>query len=247
VTSIHLAALVASLVVARRQARPSKLVAWIPLLALPLLYWEIPFLNQGIAVGYRDPIVAGWEAALFGSPATDLAGQLPSLALSEVLHLAYIAFYPVIYVPPAILFLRGRFEEFVTSTVAIAAAAGLCYTVFAYFPVQGPRYFGPPEGVPMGPIRAFTLTVLETGSSRGAAFPSAHMAITACQAVLTLRFQPRLGVLIAVIALGLGLGAVYGGFHYGIDMVVGALVGVGSAVAIMAARASVPEADEVPA
>ena len=117
------------------------------------------------------------------------------------------------------------------------ATAGLCYIVFVYFPVQGPRYFGPPEGVPAGPVRAFVLTVLETGSSRGAAFPSAHMAISTCQAVLTLRQQPRLGWLVAAITLGLGVGAVYGGFHYAIDMVVGAGVGLAAAVTMLRLRA----------
>ena len=111
VSVVHVAAVVASLSMARRTGAPSKLMAWAPLLALPLLYWEIPFLNQGLGSGYHDPVIVGWEALLFGSPATELAGRFPSLALSESLHLAYIAYYPVIYVPPAILFFRGRFAD----------------------------------------------------------------------------------------------------------------------------------------
>ena len=44
---------------------------------------------------------------------------------------------------------------------------------------------------------------------------------------MTLEALPRLGIVVSVIAAGLGVGAVYGGFHYGIDMAVGLVVGVG--------------------
>ena len=223
-------------------------MGWAPLLLFPLLYWEVALLNQGFVSGYWDPVVMQWEQLIFGgSPSSELAARLPWPALSEILHLAYLGFYPVIYVPPAILFLRGRKSDFITSVVALMATAGLCYTVFVYFPVQGPRYFGPPQGVPSGPVRDFVLTVLESGSSRGAAFPSAHMAITTCQAVLTLRLQPRLGWLISAIAIGLGIGAVYGGFHYGIDILAGGAVGLGVSLVVLRLRGPASEVQTVEA
>ena len=120
-------------------------------------------------------------------------------------------------------------REATTTTLGVLIAAVVCYLVFAVFPVQGPRYFGPPEGVPDGPMRRLTLLILENGSSRGAAFPSSHMALMTAQALLGLRLQPKMGVLLTLSTLGVGLGAVYGGFHYAVDMVVGALVGWASA------------------
>lgn len=74
-------------------------------------------------------------------------------------------------------------------------------------------------------MRRLTLLILENGSSRGAAFPSSHMALMTAQAALALRFQPKVGVLLTLGALGVGLGAVYGGFHYSVDMAAGAVVG----------------------
>lgn len=233
-TLAHLGAAAACILIARTPGSPPPILGWVPLVALPLLYWEIMLLNQGLSIGYRDPVVASWEHAIFGSPSTELAGTFPSLWLSEVLHFAYLSFYPIIYVPPAVLLLRGRTREFVVSAVAIGAVAAICYTAFVYFPVQGPRYFGPPPGVPEGPMRALALVILESGSSRGSAFPSSHLAFAACQAVLTLWFQRRLGVVVAILSACLGVGAVYGGFHYAIDMVVGGAVGVGAALAVIA-------------
>ena len=213
------------------------------LFALPLLYMEIPALNQALTAGYKDPIVSAWEAVMFGSPATDWAGSQPNVLMSEVFHFLYLAFYPAIYVPPVLLLLRNRQDEARANAAALLLAATACYVVFVYFPVQGPRYFGPPEGVPDGPIRRLTLNVLESGSSRGAAFPSSHMSITVAQAAFHLRLQRNVGIGVALIAAGVGLGAVYGGFHYGVDMVVGLGIGVIAAmVAFGTLRPAAPDA-----
>jgi len=148
------------------------LSSWAALILIPLFYAEIALLNQSFGVGYHDSLVLSWESFLFGSPATELAGRYPYPLLSESLHLAYFSYYPTVYIPPLILFFSRRHEAFQTTVVTLLATASVCFVFFVYFPVQGPRYFGPPESIPEGPIRALTLSILENGSSRGAAFPS---------------------------------------------------------------------------
>ena len=202
------------------------LSSWAALILIPLFYTEIALLNQSFGAGYHDSLVLSWEGFLFGSPATELAGKYPYPLLSESLHLAYFSYYPIVYIPPLILFFSRRREAFQTTVVTLLATASVCFVFFVYFPVQGPRYFGPPESIPGGPIRALTLFILENGSSRGAAFPSSHMAMTVCQAMVQLRYQPPIGILVPLISVGVGVGAVYGGFHYAIDMLAGAVVGL---------------------
>jgi membrane-associated phospholipid phosphatase len=202
------------------------LSSWAALILIPLFYTEIALLNQSFGAGYHDSLVLSWEGFLFGSPATELAGKYPYPLLSESLHLAYFSYYPIVYIPPLILFFSRRREAFQTTVVTLLATASVCFVFFVYFPVQGPRYFGPPESIPGGPIRALTLSILENGSSRGAAFPSSHMAMTVCQAMVQLRYQPPIGILVTLISVGVGVGAVYGGFHYAIDMLAGAVVGL---------------------
>ena len=202
------------------------LSSWAALILIPLFYTEIALLNQSFGAGYHDSLVLSWEGFLFGSPATELAGKYPYPLLSESLHLAYFSYYPIVYIPPLILFFSRRHEAFQTTVVTLLATASVCFVFFVYFPVQGPRYFGPPESIPGGPIRALTLSILENGSSRGAAFPSSHMAMTVCQAMVQLRYQPPIGILVTLISVGVGVGAVYGGFHYAIDMLAGAVVGL---------------------
>jgi membrane-associated phospholipid phosphatase len=220
------------------------LTDWAPLLLVPLLYLELPLLMEGMPgpVRYHDPWAAALDQRLFGmQPAYAWAGAWPSPLLSEALHACYFSYYLIIYLPPLLLYLgparRGgsevgsAFEEIV---LAVTISFLICFVVFVVMPVQGPRYLGVPAGVPDGPVRRLVLAVLESGSSRGAAFPSSHVSVSVTQALMALRHQPRVARWCLPVALGLGAGAVYGGFHYGVDVLVGAAVGV--LAALSAAR-----------
>ncbi len=224
---------------------------WLLLLLLPALYAEIPWLIGPWSGGYHDPAIAALDVGLFGTePSYAWAGAWPFPWLSETLHAAYVSFYAVIYVPPLLLYRTAwrrsevgadapgaggvstpALDAFRTTTGALALSILACYAVFVVWPVQGPRYLGVPPGVPAGPVRALVLGILERGSSRGAAFPSSHVAVAVTQTLMALRFQPRVGRALVVITPLLAAGAVYGGFHYATDVLVGAVVGVLAAAA----------------
>jgi membrane-associated phospholipid phosphatase len=210
---------------------------WLPLLIVSFLYAELPWLMaayRGTApVVYHDAWVQHAELAVFGTqPSHRLAGALPWNWISEPLHLGYISYYLIIYLPPLLLFARRRREAFSWCVCALMLAFTSCFLFFALFPVEGPRYaWPPPPGIPDGPIRRATLWVLREGSSRGAAFPSSHAAVSVSQTVALWLFGARRMALVAgVFTALLVVGAVYGGFHYAIDMVVGALVGTACAM-----------------
>jgi membrane-associated phospholipid phosphatase len=51
--------------------------------------------------------------------------------------------------------------------------------------------------------------------------------------VLAVRFLGGVGFIVPVITVGLGLGAIYGGFHYAVDVVAGVAIGIfGSAAGL---------------
>lgn len=214
------------------------LADWYPLVVIPLLYSELDTLNGAVWGGrYFDGVVLGWEQALFGTqPSVTLAAAAPWPALSETLHAAYLSYYPIIYLPPLVLYLRGRRDAFAMLMRPLVAAFVLHYLVFVYFPVQGPRYLFPAPGgaIADGAVYGLTHRILEAGSSRGSAFPSSHIAIAMVQAVAAFRFLPRAAPLVLLATLGLGVGAVYGGFHYAIDMIVGAAAGLAIGLAFLA-------------
>jgi membrane-associated phospholipid phosphatase len=156
-----------------------------------------------------------------------------------------VAYYVVIYLPPLLLFMRGRRAELAATVLAITTVWLACLVAFVVFPVAGPRYVWPqPSGIPQGPVRSFALWLLERGSARGTAFPSSHVAISVVQSLTALRFQRSVGVVAAVTTAVMATGAVYGGFHYAIDIAAGAGLGVlvyaavfsNAAVALRASR-----------
>ena len=80
-------------------------------------------------------------------------------------------------------------------------------------------------------MRRLALFLLESGSSQGTAFPSSHVAVATTQSVLAVAFFGRRGIVIPLITAALAAGAVYGGFHYAIDIVAGLALGLGVAFA----------------
>lgn len=210
----------------------------IPLFVAPILYVEIPLLITALGSTYHDTLIQGWELALFGTqPSRTLAGAIPVTWLSEVLHAGYLAYYPVIFVPSLLLWLRGEREGLGETVLAVTITYTVCFVIFAIFPVEGPRYlWSAPEHVPSGPMRSLALKILVAGSSRGAAFPSAHMAIVVAQAVMARRWQRRARWIYATIAVLVGVGAVLGGFHYAVDVLAGSVVGFAVAWTIAGRR-----------
>jgi membrane-associated phospholipid phosphatase len=202
---------------------------WYPLLLVPALYKELQPLNLSIYAGhYFDAQILAIEHFLFGEPSRSLAVSFPNLFLSELLHGCYLSYYLIIYGPPLLLYLRGRRDDFSAGVFAIMLTFFLHYVFFIYYPVQGPRYLFPAPGgvIAEGGTYQLTHRLLEAGSSRGAAFPSSHVGVAVAQVVLIFRYLPRFGAFVAVLAVGLAVGAVYGGFHYATDVIAGALLGV---------------------
>lgn len=229
----HLSAL-ALAVAARAGALPTAVRDWTPLILGPLLYVELRWSIPGAGRPHADALIAMWESHAFPSnPSRTLALTWRSTALSELLHLSYVSYYALMYVPPTLLWLRRRRGEYGATVLALVVVYTLCFTCYTLLPVDGPRFLNGPSDAPAGPVRAFVIALLETGSSRGTAFPSSHVAASLVAAACALRFQRPLGIVIAILALGLSVGAVYGGYHYAVDVVAGVATAV---VAVVIAR-----------
>jgi membrane-associated phospholipid phosphatase len=196
---------------------------------VPALYTELAILNQAVWGGvYFDAIIMRWEAGLFGGqPSLEWAAAAPWLWLSEPLHAAYLAYYPLIYGPPLALWLARRRADLELAVFTLMLVFFAHYLFFIYFPVQGPRYLfaAPAGGIENGVFYALAHRLLEAGSSQGAAFPSSHVGVAVAQVIVVARFAPRMAMLLAGVAMALAGGAVYGGFHYATDAIFGILLG----------------------
>jgi membrane-associated phospholipid phosphatase len=217
---------------------PDWLRNWIPVVAIPILYAEAPQIIS--AAGHelmQDAAILRIEYAWFrGNPATSLAQAWPWTALSELLHTCYLSYYAIVVSLPVLLHKAGRQRDFSRAVFGLLLTFTVCFLIYVVIPVEGPRYRGGADA-PTGAIRSATLWLLENGSSRGTAFPSSHVAVAVAQTVLAFQFFGRRAVGLAIITVGLALGAVYGGFHYAIDAVAGAALGLTtSAVALYVTR-----------
>ena len=217
-------------VIKPRSVAAAKLGDLLPLVVAPLLYAEIPSLISAVGSIYHDATIQQIELAVFGMQTSQrFAAAFPNVVVSELLHAGYLAYYPAIFVPPLMLYIRGERSAYAETVVALTATYLLCWGIFVLAPVEGPRYLWGAAVAPDGPMRRLANEVLTAGSSRGAAFPSSHMAVVTAQTMMAFRWQRSVGWVLSVISLLVGFGAVYGGFHYATDIVAGALLGAGIA------------------
>jgi membrane-associated phospholipid phosphatase len=114
--------------------------------------------------------------------------------------------------------------------------------LFLLWPVEGPRYRAPIDATVLPDIgHRITNWILATFSARGTAFPSSHMSLALTQVLVAWRYQRRLALVMLPVVVGIGLGAVYGGYHYLIDILAGVLL------AVLCVRFLSPRATQDPA
>lgn len=199
-----------------------------PLLALLAFWAEIDLLHPIVRPGANDAFVAQLDLALFGRHLNLLwMPAMPQIALSELMHFSYFAYYPLIFLPPLAMAAAGRIEALEDMTLRLMVTYLACYLIYLAFPV-----FGPTDTMPMyqgdltqGFFYRLTHAAKEAGNSAGTAFPSSHVAGAVTSAVLAWRWlRRRLAWLVTVQALGVVVATVYTQQHWAVDSLVGLLL-----------------------
>ncbi len=203
-----------------------------PLILLPVFYSELGMMTVelGTATTYaRDELVQSWEAAIFGGQISyNWIREAPSVFWSGLLHLAYLAYYPIILVGPIALVALGRRDDARQVLLATMIAFVACYIVFALFPVAGPNYA---FDHPVAEVREvwsarLVYSLLASGSAFGTAFPSSHVAATVAATVSLWYVWRPLAMVVLVPTILLIISTIYCQMHYGVDAATGLFVGV---------------------
>lgn len=203
----------------------------LPVLVQAIAYAAVGWINADRAM--HDDQLLRLEGAWFGTPSRSWAAAWPMPGVSLLLHGCYLAYYLLLTVPYARLSLRGARREWRETFRAHLVTLLVGCALYLLWPVEGPRYRAPIETTLLPDIgHRFTNWMLATFSARGTAFPSSHVSLSLTQLLLAWRFQRSLVWFMAPVVLGIGVGAVYGGYHYAIDIVAGAMLGISCVAAL---------------
>ncbi len=202
--------------------------AWYPAIALPFIYRELEWLNALVHNRFYDQLIFKLELFVFRNttPVNWFSRQVDNFWISEFLHFSYIFYYLMIPILGFALLGEKKYREFQAYMWTLLFTFFFCYFWFIFFPVEGPRYWFPPlsEHLRVGVFYRMAHTILEHGASRGAAFPSSHVAAALVTVFCAWRWSRKTLPILLPLGIGLTLGTVYGRFHYGVDALAGLLV-----------------------
>lgn len=182
-----------------------------------------------------DRQIIAFEQKWFGQPSLWWA-RWGSPLVTELMQFFYFTYFFYTFSLGLYLHYHQRIEDFQAMTFATGFGYLISYTFFAITPAKGPRWalievglLSPSEQRQNG--YAFTKLVeaimYDDIAHKGGAMPSAHSST----AVIFLFWCWSIwgwegGLPALIIAGGMWLGAVYGRYHYLLDVIVGAVLGI---------------------
>jgi membrane-associated phospholipid phosphatase len=150
----------------------------------------------------------------------------PRWALASF-EVGYLMCYAVVATGFAIIWFLAGEAEVGRFWFAVLAAGFLCFMTLPWLVSRPPRLLDDAQ-VPAGSVAALNRLMLRRVTHEFNTFPSGHVAVAAAAALSTLSVSWLAGVVLGVVTVGVGLGAVTGGYHYRIDVVLAVAVAIGA-------------------
>ena len=209
---------------------------WSPIVFFWSAYlWAGHTLNAFHEPGFSyDRKILAWEEKWLGQPSLWLARDRKRW-LTEVMQFFYFSYFFYTFSLGLFLHVQDRILEFQEMAFAVLFGYLVSYTFFAITPAEGPRWALISHGLlPASEQRQtgygltrFVERIMYGVAHRGGAMPSAHSSTAVVFLVWCWRIWGVEGGIIAlIIVAGMWAGAVYGRYHYVIDILVGGALGV---------------------
>jgi membrane-associated phospholipid phosphatase len=161
--------------------------------------------------------------------------------LAKLLHPGALAFgrytrvsmewaYSLCYVLPlaglGVLYAAGMRRYSTTYWPIVLLPTYLCYALTPLVPALPPRDISGKASAAGARTnsRVFNLWLQQYASIHAISFPSAHVACALAIAIVLLHYVPAAGVVFLILAIWIGVAAIVGGYHYAIDVWLGAAV-----------------------
>lgn len=222
---------------------------------LALLSWWYPDTYEfNRMFANLDHLFAGYEQALFGcQPALTFAQEWSHPVWSELMHLGYSSYYPLI-VLVMLFYFFCRYDHFNRTAFIILTSFFIYYVIFIFLPVAGPQYYYVAAGTDNiaagifpdlgyyfanhqemvtlpgwkdGFFYDLVIKAHEAGERPTAAFPSSHVGITTVLLLLAWSSgSRRLFFVVLPLFVLMCLATFYIQAHYVIDVFGGLVSGV---------------------
>lgn len=194
---------------------------WYPLGLSGFFFEEIHSIVHLIHRGWFDAGLIQFDFATFGAHPTVWFEQHISYWLTETMNFFYFTYWPLIPALALLLWMRNQkqFHEFV---FALCLSYIFCYLVFIFYPIEGPyhtlKHLQTVHETPGWIFTHLVEFVEKHGRIHGGAFPSAHVSGSFVATIAAYRYSHKLGHLVLILALGVCVSAVYGRYHYAVDI-----------------------------
>jgi membrane-associated phospholipid phosphatase len=211
-------ALAIALVIVARFAAPWRVRVWLPHAYLMLGYW-LPALVTRVPPSDRfERWLRTADARLWPGG----AWRVPAWS-GHWFEIAYLLCYPIVPISFVIVWLRGTDDEVTRYWLGVLGAGFACYGTLPWTAAWPPRLGS--AKTPRGPA-AVNLHVLRRFSHGFNTFPSGHVAVAVAASLAVSSVSSAGGAAVGLVAVSIAVAAVLGRYHYGIDVILGLLVGV---------------------
>lgn len=198
---------------------------WLPAPLMLLVYWQAGQFQ-------REPneklqaMLARFDRRVLATALRHRAGARIRAWVAGYFELAYLFCYLLVPLGVAVLYGIGRKDYADEYWTIILPPTYLCYPLLPFAQTPPPRMLESDDyfGAPAGSIRALNLRILQHASIQVNTFPSAHVASTVAAALALLHVSTVAGLAFLWVAISIGVGAVFGRYHYAADALLAALL-----------------------
>ncbi len=193
------------------------------------LFDEMEDLTHLVIPQWQNQLLIDIDRAIFGAHPTIWLERIISLPLTEFLELIYGTYYIVLPLGGFLLYVLARRDVFQRFVAAAAWAFYVGFLGYILLPAEGPwKTLATQQTTEFGDsfFKGIVAAIQKRGGIVGGCFPSTHVAVVVA-AVTSIYFHMRRFFVPALLyGLLLSFATVYGRYHYAVDGIVGAVIGV---------------------
>jgi membrane-associated phospholipid phosphatase len=196
-----------------------------------LCYREAGWLASAVVPHDLESRWIVWDRVVLDAWHGRAAIECLGAVIPTVLEAAYLSVYIIGPLALGSLYFFQRREEADRLWTAFLMGLMLSYVQFPFWPSEPPRTVFPGQDSPgfVTPLRTLNLFLVGNYGIHSSVFPSAHVSGAMSGALLLRRQMPErrwVGNALLILAVLIAVATVYGRYHYVVDAVAGAAVGV---------------------